>query len=82
MTFFGQIILCWAAFGVAAVLMGPPESHLPGFTTAQDFLRFKEDRRLMQCEMSPQFNEDDEWIRDVPTCSFRGYGPAEPGIGL
>ena len=78
MSFYTQIILCSAAFGVTAVLVEPPENNLSRFTTVQDFLQFKEDRRLMWCEMSPQFTEDDEWVRDVPTCSFGGYYPSEP----
>ena len=82
MSFYTQFILCSAAFGVTAFLVEPPENHLSRFTTVQDFLQFKEDRRLMWCEKSLQPTEDYEWIRDLPTCSFGGYYSMEPVIEL
>ena len=78
MSFYTQVIVCWAAFGVTAALVDPPENHLSRFSTVQDFLEFKKDRRLMWCRMEPELTENDEWVRDVPTCSFGGYYPSEP----
>ena len=78
MSFYNQIIVCLVAFGATTALVDPPENQLSHFATVQDFLKFKEDRRLMWCEMSPQLTEDGEWIRDVPTCSFGGYYFTEP----
>ena len=77
MSFYTQIIICLAAFGVTAALVDPTEEHLSRFATVQDFLEFKKDRRLMWCRMEPKLTDDDEWIRDVPTCSFVGYYPSE-----
>ena len=78
MSFYTQVIVCWAAFGVTAALVDSPENHLSRFATVQDFLQFKKDRRLMWCRMEPELMENDEWVRDVPTCSFGGYYPSEP----
>jgi len=78
MSFYTQVIVCWAAFGVTAALVDPPENHLSRFATVHDFLEFKKDRRLMWCRMEPELTENDEWVRDVPTCSFGGYYPSEP----
>ena len=78
MSFYTQVIVCWAAFGVTAALVDLPENHLSRFATVQDFLEFKKDRRLMWCRMEPELTENDEWVRDVPTCSFGGYYPSEP----
>ena len=82
MSFYTQIIICFAAFGVTATLVDPPEDQLARFATVQDFLEFKKDRRLMWCRMEPQLTDDDEWIRDVPTCDFGGYYPNEPATEL
>ena len=78
MSFYTQVIVCWAAFGVTAALVDPPENHLSRFATVHDFLEFKKDRRLMWCRMEPELTENEEWVRDVPTCSFGGYYPSEP----
>ena len=82
MSFYTQIIICFAAFGVTAALVDPPEDHLSRFATVQDFLEFKNDRRLMWCRMEPQVTDDNEWIRDVPTCDFGGYYPNGPATEL
>jgi len=82
MSFYTQIIICFAAFGVTATLVDPPEDQLARFATVQDFLEFKKDRRLMWCRMEPQLTDDDEWIRDVPTCDFGGYYPNGPATEL
>ena len=78
MSFYTQVIACWAAFGVTAALVDPPENHLSRFATVQDFLEFKKGRRLMWCRMEPELTGNEEWVRDVPTCSFGGYYPSEP----
>ena len=82
MSFYTQFIIWFAAFGVTATLVDPPEDHLSRFATVQDFLEFKKDRRLMWCRMEPQLTDDDEWIRDVPTCDFGGYYPNGPATEL
>jgi len=82
MSFYTQIIICFAAFGVTATLVDPPEDHLSRFATVQDFLEFKNDRRLMWCRMEPQVTDDNEWIRDVPICDFGGYYPNGPATEL
>ena len=82
MSFYTQIIICFAAFGATATLVDPPEDRLSRFATVQDFLEFKKDRRLMWCRMEPQLTDDDEWIRDVPTCDFGGYYPNGPATEL
>ena len=82
MSFYTQLIVCWAAFGVTAALVDPPENHLSRFATVQDFLEFKKDRRLMWCRMEPELTENEDWVRDVPTCSFGGYYPSEPVTDL
>lgn len=75
-----QILFCLAAFGMT--IMVATDHRKIGFHSAEDFVRFKEERRLMRCDMSPQVTEDKNWIRDVPTCSFGGYYPSGPTVGL
>ena len=77
MSFYLQVLFCWAAFGLTVAVYSP-EVHQSPFETAQDFLQFKKERKLMWCRMESQLT-DDEWFRDVPTCEFGGYysnGPA------
>ena len=81
MSFYVQILFCWAAFGLTVAIYNPTARQSP-FETAQDFIQFKKDRTLMWCRMEPQLTDDDEWIRDVPTCDFGGYYPNGPATEL
>ena len=81
MSFYMQSLLCWTAFALTAAIYSPSEPRSP-FETEADFLEFKKERRLMWCDMSPQLTENDDWIRDVPTCSFGGYYPNGPIMEL
>ena len=81
MSFYFQALCCWAAFGLTVAIYNPAVHQSP-FETAQDFIQFKKDRTLMWCRMEPQLTDDDEWIRDVPTCDFGGYYPNGPATEL
>lgn len=81
MSIYTQALLCWGAFSLTAALYTPSQQEAP-FKTPQDFLQFKEDRKQMWCRMEPHLTDDDEWIRDVPTCSFGGHYPAGPKTEL
>ena len=81
MSFYLQALCCWAAFGLTMAIYSPAVHQSP-FETAQDFIQFKKDRSLMWCRMEPQLTDDDEWIRDVPTCDFGGYYPNGPTTEL
>ena len=81
MSFYLQALCCWAAFGLTVAVYNPAVHQSP-FETAQDFIQFKKDRTLMWCRMEPQLTDDDEWIRDVPTCDVGGYYPNGPTTEL
>ena len=81
MSLYAQTLLCLGAFSLTAALYTPsPKKTL--FETPQEFFQFKEDRKLMWCRMEPQLTDEDEWIRDIPTCSFGGYYPVGPTTEL
>ena len=81
MSFYLQASCCCVAFGLTVAVYDPAVHQSP-FETAQDFIQFKKDRTLMWCRMEPQLTDDDEWIRDVPTCDFGGYYPNGPATEL
>lgn len=81
MSIYAQALLCWGAFSLTAAVYTPSQQEAL-FETPQDFLKFKEDRRQIWCRMEPQLTDEDEWIRDIPTCSFGGYYPSGPTTEL
>lgn len=81
MSIYAQALLCWGAFSLTAALFNPGQQDTL-FETPQEFLQFKEDRKLMRCRIEPQRSDENEWIRDIPSCSFGGYYPAGPKTEL
>ena len=80
MSFYFQSLICISAFGIT-VMIAPDSQQFP-FDSVEDFIQFKEDRRLMWCRIESELTENGELIRELPTCSFGGYYPSGPSAKL